>query len=493
MSAHPTPLSETKRTFFGHPYGLMTLFTTEMWERFSYYSMRAILLYFLIDVTTNDGLGLEKGIGEALTQVYSASVFLLAVIGGWVADRVWGPRRATLYGGIVIVIGHVLLALPIVVTSYLGIMFVALGTGLLKPNISTMVGALYYNDDPRRDGGFSIFYMGINIGSLVSPFAVAAARNWGGYHAGFSVAAIGMAVALILFIFGRKNLPADVDHVPNPLSAEEKKKVTLAVLGALVIVAILMSIYNRFTGVGIIVTVIDTLSLFSVLAPITYFIVMFKSPQVTSAERSRLAAFIPLFLAAMLFWMIFEQAASSMSSFAKDNTELNTGFVTINPEWFQSVNPIFIVALTPIFASFWSHWGSRIPTATKITIGIGLGGLSFIWLGVWAGVYSGVKAPWWVLFLTFIIQTVGELFLSPVGLAATTMLAPRAFKSQAMALWFLASASGQAIAAQTLKATANMSNTSVFISTGAVALIFTVILAALNPWIGRHIHTQEAK
>ena len=476
------------KRFFGHPLGLMPLFTTEAFERFSYYSMRAILLYYLVDTLANGGLALDDAIGQSLAQIYSASVFLLSVLGGWFADRVWGPRRSTLYGGLVIIAGHICLAIPFATMSYIGIILVALGTGLLKPNISAMVGNLYHDDDPKREAGFSIFYMGINIGSFISSFIVAAARNWGGYHAGFSVAAVGTGIALVFYIQGRKYLNPSVDDVPNPLSQSERSRMWVLVVGIIAGLALVLILVHLVTGKDWLVNAIDSLTLLALAAPICYFVVMFRSKKVTVEERSRLSAFIPLFVAAMLFWMIFEQAASSMAAFAKDDTNLAVAGITINPEWYQSINPMFIVLLSPLFAALWTRVGGRVPTAVKFTIGLALASLSFIWLGAWASVYSGGKSPWWVLAFTYVIQTVGELCLSPVGLAATTLLAPRAFKSQAMALWFLSSASGQAITAQVLQHTGNLSNTTVFVGTGIVSLVFTLILACLTPWIGRHIN-----
>ena len=205
-SARKSDTLPKDRAFFGQPLGLFTLFGTELWERFSYYGMRAILLFYLTDTLANGGLGIEQTSGEALVAVYGSSVYLLSVLGGWLADRFIGARRSVLYGGIIIAAGHLFLTVPQASFSFLGIVLVALGTGLLKPNVSSMVGELYDRDDPRRDSGFSIFYMGINIGSLAAPFLVGAARAVGGYHWGFAVAAIGMAIALVFFVAGRKYL-----------------------------------------------------------------------------------------------------------------------------------------------------------------------------------------------------------------------------------------------------------------------------------------------
>jgi POT family proton-dependent oligopeptide transporter len=480
------------RAFFGHPRGLMTLFTTELWERFSYYGMRAILLYYLTDAVADGGLGIDDRTGLALVSIYGTSVYLLSVVGGWLADRMIGSRRATLYGGIIIAAGHVALALPSAVTSYVGIALVALGTGLLKPNVSSMVGELYSRDDPRRDSGFSIFYMGINIGSFTAPFLVGAARSWGGYHAGFLVAAVGMAVALAFFVAGGKYLGRAGGEAPNPVRPEERTKLLRGLLVILAGVVVVGGIAAVVSGGFNLDTFIDTMSYLAFIAPVAYFIVMYRSPKVTDAERPRVIAYIPLFVAAMLFWMIFEQAATTLAAFAADRTELSFFGLTISPEFFQSVNPLSIIILAPVFAWIWTRTQDRPPTATKFAMGLGLAAASFLVMSLASAMIGDGRAPAWVLVVVYVIQTLGELCLSPVGLAATTLLAPRAFRTQAMAIWFLAPAAGQAITAQLIKATEGTSDTVYFGGIGAVAMVFAVALLALSPWVTRHIrHADE--
>ncbi|WP_454051698.1 peptide MFS transporter [Cellulomonas sp. Marseille-Q8402] len=480
------------RAFFGHPRGLMTLFTTELWERFSYYGMRAILLYYLTDTIADGGLGIEERTGLALVSIYGTSVYLLSVVGGWLADRVIGSRRSTLYGGIVIAAGHVCLALPNAASSYLGIALVALGTGLLKPNVSSMVGELYARDDDRRDSGFSIFYMGINIGSFTAPFLVGAARAWGGYHAGFLVAAVGMAIALVFFVAGGKYLGRAGGAAPNPIQPHERAKLVrglLIILGGIVVVAGIAAVVSGGFNLD---TFIDTMSYLAFIAPVAYFVAMYRSPKVTDAERPRVLAYIPLFVAAMLFWMIFEQAATTLAAFAQNRTELELFGVTISPEFFQSVNPLSIIILAPVFAWIWTKTHDRPPTATKFAMGLGLAAVSFLIMSVASAAIGESKAPAWVLVVVYVVQTLGELCLSPVGLAATTLLAPRAFRTQAMAVWFLAPAAGQAITAQLIKATEGTSDTAYFGGIGAVALLFALGLLLLSPWVGRHIrHADE--
>jgi POT family proton-dependent oligopeptide transporter len=480
------------RAFFGHPRGLMTLFTTELWERFSYYGMRAILLYYLTDTVANGGLGINERTGLALVSIYGTSVYLLSVVGGWLADRLIGSRRSTLYGGIIIAAGHVLLAVPAAAASYVGIALVALGTGLLKPNVSSMVGELYARDDERRDSGFSIFYMGINIGSFTAPFLVGAARAWGGYHAGFLVAAVGMAVALVFFVAGGKYLGRAGGSAPNPIRPEERPTLVrglLIIVAGIVVVALIASVVAGGFNLD---TFIDTMSYLAFIAPVAYFVAMYRSPKVTDAERPRVIAYIPLFVAAMLFWMIFEQAATTLASFAQNRTDLDLFGVTISPEFFQSINPLSIIILAPVFAWIWTKTHDRPPTATKFAMGLGLAAISFLIMSAASALIGDGKAPAWVLVVVYVVQTLGELCLSPVGLAATTLLAPKAFRTQAMAVWFLAPAAGQAITAQLIKATEGTSDTVYFGGIGAVALLFALALLLLSPWVGRHIrHADE--
>ena len=475
------------RAFFGQPLGLFTLFGTELWERFSYYGMRAILLYYLTDTVANGGLGIEETSGEALVAIYGSSVYLLSVLGGWLADRVIGARRSVLYGGIVIAAGHVFLTVPQATFSFVGIVLVAFGTGLLKPNVSSMVGELYDRDDPRRDSGFSIFYMGINIGSLAAPFLVGAARAAGGYHAGFAVAAVGMAIALVFFVLGRKYLGGAGDVPPNPLTPQDRPAVVRLFLVVLAGIALAFAASAMVHGGLGLATFIDAISYLAFAAPVATFVVMFRSPKVSSHERTRLRAYIPLFVAAMIFWMIFEQAASTLASYAQDNTELEIFGTTISPELFQSINPAAIILLAPVFAWLWIRLDDRPPTAVKFALGLTFAALSFVFLAGASWLADGAKTSAWVLVIVYVIQTIGELCLSPVGLAATTLLAPRAFRGQAMALWFLAPSAGNAIAAQVIQSTPDVPPAQYFGLIGLVALAFAGGMFALAPWVTRHI------
>ncbi len=497
-SQHPGPSSRgpegqggSDRGFLGHPAGLSTLFFVELWERFSYYGMRAILLYFLVDTAANGGLGIDETTGTAVVAIYGASVYLLSVIGGFTADRLIGARRSTLWGGLVIMSGHVSLSIPATATAWLGIALVALGTGLLKPNISTMVGQLYSDDDPRRDAGFSIFYMSINVGALISPLVVAYLRDRWGYHAGFSAAAIGMAIALVWFGLGRRKLNPISDEVPNPLPEKERARVGMLGAGgvAAFVVVVLVAGLWRDT---ILEQVIDAISILCLLAPIAYFTTMFRSPKVSSTERSHLLAYLPLWIGAMLFWMIFEQAAGKMALFASERTVEAVGSVEVNPEWFQSVNPLAIIVLAPVFGWIWTRRAGRFPsTPFKFALGVLVIGLSALAMAWAFASYQGNTAPVYILSGVFVMQTVGELFLSPVGLSATTKLAPRAFASQAMALWFLGSAAGQALAAQLIQGMGGLSDSQYYLVNGVITLVVAGALFALVPWIRTKMASAE--
>lgn len=494
------------RGFFGQPMGLMTLFFTEAWERFSYYGMRAILFLYLTDLVVNGGLGIVENTGVALVAVYGTGVYLLSVVGGWLADRVMGAWRAVLYGGIVIALGHLLLTIPSGTFSFIGIAFVAIGTGLLKPNVSSMVGDLYARNDSRRDAGFSIYYVGINLGSFFSPIIVGAVQAAYGYHWGFSVAAVGMALALVFFVGGRRFLGMAGAGVPNPVRPGEWKaimRVFAIVVGAVLVMAVIAYLVVLAKGVAsderATTTFIDTLSYVGILAPVAYLIVMYRSPKVTEIERPRVLAYIPLFIAAAFFWFIFEQASNTLTAFAKNNTIMATidlGFVryTFNEAAFQSINPLTIMILAPLFAWIWVRTKDRPPTAYKFALGLMFAGLSFVFLAVACVIFDATDpaattptSPTWVLVVVYVIQTLGELCISPVGLAATTLLAPRAFKGQAMALWFLAVSAGTGIAAQLILFTPEVSNTVFFGISAGIGLVVAVVTFALAPWVTRHI------
>ena len=484
-----TTPSKQDRGLFGHPRGLPWMLNVEMWERFSYYGMRAILLYFITDTVARGGLGLSANSGQVILASYSAAVYLLAIPGGIFADRIIGPWLSTLYGGVVIMAGHICLSIPTPALAWTGIVLVAVGTGFIKPNLSTIVGGLYDDDDPRRDAGFQLFYMSVNLGSLASPLVTGWLREHYGYHAGFFSAAVGMGVALIAFIYGRHKLSAFAFTVPNPIRPQERRSFVLASLLTVVAAAVLVSVLNALTG-----SLLDAISATMLIIPagaaLGYFVLMFRSPKVTARERTHLRAYIPLWIGAVLFFMISEQAAGKMATFAKDNTDGTIPWLgwAITPETYQSINPATIVILAPFIGWLFTRRAGRFPsTIMKFAISVLIiGGSAFI-LGygfqIWPG---GTKlSPWWFLAVVFIIQTVAELFLSPVGLSTTSALAPKNFASQTMSLWLLTTATGQGLAGFIISRTENIANSTYYYGLGAVTVAVAIILFIVAPWTER--------
>ena len=484
-----TTPSKQDRGLFGHPRGLPWMLNVEMWERFSYYGMRAILLYFITDTVARGGLGLSANSGQVILASYSAAVYLLAIPGGIFADRIIGPWLSTLYGGVVIMAGHICLSIPTPALAWTGIVLVAVGTGFIKPNLSTIVGGLYDDDDPRRDAGFQLFYMSVNLGSLASPLVTGWLREHYGYHAGFFSAAVGMGVALIAFIYGRHKLSAFAFTVPSPIRPQERRSFILASLLTVVAAAVLVSVLNVLTG-----SLLDAISATMLIIPagaaLGYFVLMFRSPKVTARERTHLRAYIPLWIGAVLFFMISEQAAGKMATFAKDNTDGTIPWLgwAITPETYQSINPATIVILAPFIGWLFTRRAGRFPsTIMKFAISVLIiGGSAFI-LGygfqIWPG---GAKlSPWWFLAVVFIIQTVAELFLSPVGLSTTSALAPKNFASQTMSLWLLTTATGQGLAGFIISRTEHVANSTYYYGLGAVTVAVAIILFIVAPWTER--------
>ncbi|AIQ26606.1 peptide MFS transporter [Paenibacillus sp. NPDC058367] len=464
--------------FFGHPKGLFTLFFTEFWERFSYYGMRAILVYYMYYEVSKGGLGFPEDMALSIMSIYGSLVYMSGIIGGWLADRIFGTSKAVFYGGVLIMFGHILLAIPGNATLFFSSMImIVLGTGLLKPNVSSIVGEIYSEQDNRRDAAFSIFYMGINLGGFISPLIVGAV-GMNNFHLGFSIAAVGMFIGLVVYVVTRtKNLGLAGTIVRNPIPAEQKKKLFTWIGIGLVVLAVLVTV-GILTGILTFETFIKIVGVLGLLIPTMYFIVMYRSPKTTAVERSRILAYIPLFIASIMFWAIQEQTSTVLASFADKRTQLDFAGIHISPAWFQSLNPLFIIALAPAFAWLWLKLGNRQPTIPqKFSLGLLFAGLSFLVILVPAyfGGANSLVNPLWLV-LSYFIVVIGELCLSPVGLSATTKLAPAAFTAQMMSMWFLSNAAAQAINAQIVKFYTPDTEMLYFGVIGGVAIVLALIL-----------------
>ncbi|WP_329134946.1 oligopeptide:H+ symporter [Streptomyces sp. NBC_00670] len=438
-----TPGSD--KTFFGHPRGLATLFMTEMWERFSYYGMRALLPLYLV---APGGLHLSATTATAIYSVYLSLVYLLAMPGGWVADRVLGPRKTVAVAGAIIMLGHLTLALPSAGTFYGGLGLVAIGSGLLKANISTMVGHLYDGpDDPRRDGGFTLFYVGINVGAFAAPLAIGTVGENVNWHLGFALAAVGMGLGLAQFLLGTRHLSPRSDVVPTPLSAREKSS-TLRKTGAWAAAAVIFYAIIGLTGVYTLNWLMVPITVAGLVIPVFVIARIKRDRSLDRAEQSRMTAYIWFFVAAAVFWMIYDQGGSTLSLFADEsakNTVLGWGFPV---SWYQSVNPVLIMAFAPVFAAVWlalNRRGKEPSTVVKFASGLMLVGVSFfVFLAPLSIADGGHKAAALWLVAIYFVQTMGELLLSPVGLSVTTKMAPAKYASQLMGVWFLAVTAGDA-------------------------------------------------
>jgi proton-dependent oligopeptide transporter, POT family len=436
-------------TSVGHPRGLSTLFFTEMWERFSYYGMRALLVLFMVD-NIRGGLGLKDEIATAIYGLYTAAVYLVALPGGWVADRLLGAQRSVWIGGIIIALGHFTLAIPRTETFYLGLVIVVAGTGLLKPNISAIVGELYAPGDPRRDAGFTIYYMGINLGAAIGPLICSTLGEKLNWHYGFGAAGVGMVLGLVQFQLTRKHLGSaglEPGH-RAPLNALEKFGTTGLLIAGVTILGLALSGVVKIDPLSV---ARKTTSIIVTVA-VVYFLYVLLFVNLTSNEKRRVGVIIVLFISSALFWSGFEQAGSSLNLFAERYTLRE--FAALNWQiptgWFQSLNPVFIIVFAPVVASIWIHLARRnsdLSLPVKFGIGLILMALGFLVIA-WASqsVVAGKKVlPTWLI-ATYLLHTLGEICLSPVGLSAVTKLAPRGLTGQMMGVWFLAASLGNLIA-----------------------------------------------
>ena len=448
--------SATVPQWAGHPAGLRTLFFTEMWERFSYYGMRALLVLFMVDQVQSGGLGFDERTATAIYGLYTAAVYLLALPGGWIADRLIGAQQAIWYGGIVIMLGHFILAIPGLESFFLGLLLVALGTGLLKPNISAVVGELYPPGDPRRDSGFTIFYMGINIGGALGPFlcSTLGESQQFGWHYGFAAAGVGMLFGLWQYRRARpllgdagNRLRAESDDGRD--RAAQRRGWVLLGLGLAIIAGLFLALVSGLLHVDPVGLARATTAVIAVFA-LVYFSFLFTLGGLDVTEKKRVAVIIVLFIASAMFWAGFEQAGSSLNLFAARYTDRMVGGFEIPAGWFQTLNPTFIIVLAPLFAVLWLQLAKRNldpSTPAKFALGLILLGVGFavMFFAAQLVVQGNTVLPGWLIF-TYLFHTMGELTLSPVGLSATTKLAPRRYIGQMMGIWFLGASMGNVIA-----------------------------------------------
>jgi POT family proton-dependent oligopeptide transporter len=486
--------SPEDRRWFGHPRGLGTLFFTEMWERFSYYGMRALLVLFMVDAASggNPGLGFSDSQAGALYGLYTAMVYLLALPGGWIADKLWGQRKAVFVGGCIIAAGHFSMAIPTIASFYFGLGLIVIGTGLLKPNISAMVGDLYPEGGARRDAGFSIYYMGINLGGFLGPLLCGLFGESYNWHLGFSLAGIGMVAGLIQYRMGGKYLGSAGSLVIDDDAATLARRAgnltrTLAVVGLLVVALV------GLAAAGVIVIPLETLArglgVAIVALAIAYFAFLFLAGGHTTEEKKRLVVIFWLFILAAIFWAGFEQAGSSMNLFAERLTDRTMFDWEAPASWLQSINSFFIVLLAPVFAFLWTWLARRnanpsIPLKFALgLLGLSVGFFVLAWGAANATLENPVSPAW--LVVTYFLHTCGELALSPVGLSSMTKLAPRGRVGQMMGVWFIASALGNLIAGLMAGQLETLAPSALFSNVAMIAGGAGMVAVLASPFVNR--------
>jgi POT family proton-dependent oligopeptide transporter len=438
-----TMANVSQKQWFGHPRGLATLFFTEMWERFSYYGMRALLFLYMVGSVQQPGLGFPEGKAAQIYGIYTMSVYLMGIPGGWVADRFLGHYRAVLIGGIVIASGHFTMAVPGMPFFFLGLFLIVIGTGLLKPNVSTIVGTLYRRDDTRRDAGFSIFYMGINLGAFIAPLVCGWLGQRINWHIGFAAAGVGMVLGLVQYVAGKKYLTPVGETPGSPIEIRADDA-------------------DKSTAVPV-----------PVVPP--------KTP-LTAENWARIGAISILTLFALLFWAGFEQAGSSLTLFADRATRLSVFGWSYPSSIFQSVEPLCVILFSPLFAWLWMRLGPREPSSpAKFTLGLAFLMMSFGLIIPAARIYEHNHmrvSPMWLIGLYF-LQMCGELCLSPVGLSMVTKLSPGRLVGLMMGVWFFATAMGNYVAGYVAGFLENRPFSQVFTAACVSVAIATVILAIL--------------
>ncbi|MCG7595901.1 peptide MFS transporter [Mycobacterium sp. C3-094] len=471
------------RTFFGHPIGLTNLFGVELWERFSFYGMLTILAYYLYYSVTDGGLGLPQSTATGIVGAYGGLVYLSTVLGGWVADRVLGMERTVFYGGVVVMIGHIALAiLPGLAGVGVGLVCVALGSGALKANASSLLGTLYEKGDPRADGGFTLFYLGINLGAFVGPLITGLLQTRVGFHYGFGAAAVGMALGLAQYVAFRRNLMGHGREVPNPLPRNAVAKTVAVLVGVVVVI-----------GVAIALRLVTLANLSQVttgvivVASVAYFAIMLRSPSVNSEERVRVRAFIPLFVANAVFWSLFQQIFTVLAVYSDERMNWSIFGWTAPSSWIGSIEPVWIILLSPLFALLWTRLGNRAPTTPrKFAYGVVGMGLAFLCFVPLAG-GTGRSTPALLVMAIMAVFAISELLLSPIGLSVTTKLAPEAFRAQMMALYFFSVGLGTAMSGVLAGYYDTDSEAAYFGILGAVAVVAGAVVFVISPWISRQM------
>lgn len=461
--------------FLGQPRPLATLFGVELWERFSFYGMQGILLIYLYYSTARGGLGIDESVAAGIVGAYGGGVYLSTVLGAWIADRLVSAERTLFASAAVVMCGHIALAvLPNLAGVAVGLILIALGSGGVKATATTLVGTLYSEGDTRRDAGFSLYYLGINLGAFLGPLLTGLLQSTAGFHWGFGLAAVGMAAGLIQYSFGRKRLSAEAREVPNPLP--RRRLPAVIGVGVAIVVVIAASVLLGIVTIDNLSTIVIAVT---AVAAIAYFVVILTSG-ISAEERSRVLAFIPLFLASAAFWSLYQQQFTVLTIYADQRLDRTIFGWEYPVSWVQSINPVYIILLSGVFAALWTRLGTRQPsTPVKFalgTIGVGLGFLLFL-------PFTGTGengTPAYAILLILFVFTIAELLLSPVGLSVSTKLAPHRFRTQMVALFFLSTALGTAASGSLAELYSPSNEVGYFGVLGGVAIVIGALLLLVS-------------
>jgi POT family proton-dependent oligopeptide transporter len=475
------PAPRADQTFFGQPRVLANLFGVERWERFSFYGMQGILLIYLYYSAARGGLGIDQDTATSIVGAYGGSVYLATVIGAWLADRMLGPERVLFFSAILVMAGHVCLAvIPGVAGVAAGLILIALGSGGVKATATSLVGSLYAPGDDRRDAGFSLFYLGINLGALIGPLLTGLLQKELGFHYGFALAAVGMAIGLIQYSIGRKHLTGPAREVANPLPAARRPLVAVAAAVVVVLIAVL-----ALTGLIPASRLSTIVVVLSILAAVSYFAVILSSKRIDGTERRRVIAFIPMFIASAAFWSLYQQQFTVVTVYSDQRLDRDLFGWTMPVSWVQSINPVFIIVLSGVFAALWTRLGPRQPsTPAKFGLGTIVMGVAFLLFLPFAG--GGPNSvPLLGLAGILFVFTIAELLLSPVGLSLSTKLAPEAFRTQMVALFFLSVALGTAMSGTLAGYYSEDNEVPYFGILGAIAIVLGAVVLAISPMLRR--------
>lgn len=471
--------SNSNKDFFGHPGLLMNLFGLEMWERFSFYGMQGILLIYLYYSVTQNGLGLSQNVAMGIVGSYGGIICLSTMIGGWMADRLFGVERTLFYNGILIIFGHIALAIiPGIAGALLGLLCVAIGCGGLKASVTTLVGSLYRKEDSRRDAGFLIFYMGINIGGFLGPLLTGPVQQTWGFHYGFALAAIGMTIGLAQYMRVRKLFRGEVTIISNPLPGDQRLKalgIALTIVAALIILGVtkIVRLDNLPNFVFIVIFI----------CAVGYFIIILRSPKLSKEENSRIYALIPLFIISAVFWSLYAQVYTVVTLYTDQRLDRSFGSWVMPVSWVLAIAPIWCIIFSSIFATLWTKLGDKQPsTPIKFSLSLAMMGVSYLAFLPMAGSGTHSASP---IMLAIILLgfTFAELLISPVGLSLSTKLAPAVFKAQVVALFFLSIALGNVTSGYLGKFYSPEHEMLYFGTMGATGIGISVVIVLISPWI----------